>query len=70
MNIVNLALSHHECKRVIHLYNSYRIKESYNLCSCNNYSPYIKYGTCRFCWKYGRKDDKDVLKIILKTLKL
>lgn len=71
MNIVNILTQRH-------LNNNYHIfrnqyTELYNIyiqntCTCVMYSPYIKNGTCRFCWKNERKTHQDILKIVLKNL--
>ena len=44
-----------------------KISKYIGLCNDHNYSPYIKEGSCRFCYKYN-KSEKDVLFEILKTI--
>lgn len=67
MNLLNIITSSNYNKLKI-LYYEYCKLEDINTCQCGDYSPHIKYGSCRFCWKYGRKSDNDILKIILKLL--
>ncbi len=72
MNLVNFVMEYQKNKYNIidihQLIDNYRTEEQSALCQCSNYAPHIKYGSCRFCWKYGRKSDKDALKFVLKYL--
>ena len=66
MNLVSIITSSNYDK-LKNLYNEFRKIEDINTCKCGNYSPYIKYGSCRF-FGSGVKSDNDILKIILKLL--
>lgn len=71
MNIIDIVTKTHINKnyRILRKnFNTFYDKYFDNTCNCDMYSPYIQSGTCRFCWKYEKKSQQDILKILLKNL--
>ena len=73
MNLVKLIIesqknTNYDLVKVKQSIATYRQWEELSLCVCDNYAPHVHNGSCRFCWKYGRKSDQEVLKIVLESL--
>ena len=73
MNLVKLIIecqknTNYDLVKIQQLINNYRHWEELSVCDCGNYSPHVLNGCCRICWKYGRKSDKEVLKLVLQSI--
>ena len=73
MNLVKLIIESHKntnykLNKIKQEIDIYRRWEELSLCVCDIYAPHILNGWCRNCWKYVRKSDQEVLKIVLENL--
>lgn len=74
MNIVDIITKIHINKNYTKLKKNVELFESQNkygnVCYCENFTPFIKNGPCRFCFKYNKKSDYEILKQAIKQFEI